>query len=101
MSGKDTIKSIAKGMTTEKANDVLKENGLNGRDEKFMYMLLGRMQSDCKFFLGFGGRYAPSLWAKEVTRHITIMLALWTALSEKPTWCTYDNIIAYGIEMAD
>ena len=26
------------------------------RDSKYKYMLLGRMQSDCEYYLGFGNR---------------------------------------------
>lgn len=33
------------------------------RDSKYKYMLLGRMQSDCEYYLGFGNRNQSRLWA--------------------------------------
>ena len=33
------------------------------KDEKFRYMLLDRMRTDCEYYLGNGGRNARDLWA--------------------------------------
>lgn len=31
-------------------------------DLKFRYMLLGRLQADCEYYLGFGNRNPNRLW---------------------------------------
>ena len=43
------------GRTT--ADDILQ------RDARFRYMLLARMQSDCEYYLDYGGRDPKRLWA--------------------------------------
>ena len=45
------------GRTT--ADDILQ------RDARFRYMLLARMQSDCEYYLDYGGRDPKRLWAGE------------------------------------
>ena len=32
-------------------------------DLKFRYMLLGRLQADCEYYLGFGNKSSRRLWA--------------------------------------
>ena len=34
-------------------------------DKTFRYQLLGRMQQDCEYWLGYGGRNDNRLWALE------------------------------------
>ena len=46
--------SIAERTT---ADDILQ------RDARFRYMLLARMQSDCEYYLDYGGRDPKRLWA--------------------------------------
>ena len=57
-------------------------------------MLLGRMKSDCLYFLGNGGRCAKYLWSNSVERHIADMKALWTAfpVDGKPEWLSLKDI---------
>ena len=38
------------------------------RDKTFRYMLLSRLQSDCDYYLHYGGRYPKVLWAGDETR---------------------------------
>lgn len=40
---------------------------------KFNYMLLGRLKSDCEYYLGYGGRNAKSLWAHDEQAQIDKM----------------------------
>ena len=68
-------------------------------DDKFRYMLLSRMESDVKYYLGNGNRYAPDLWAKEESRHIDLMYRLWDSFKEKPEWLTREQIDVYAKQM--
>lgn len=56
--------SIA-GRTT--ADDILQ------RDARFRYMLLARMQSDCEYYLDYGGRDPKRLWAGDEERQIDLI----------------------------
>ena len=68
-------------------------------DDKFRYMLLSRLESDVKYYLGNGNRYAPDLWAKEESRHIDLMYRLWDSFKEKPEWLTREQIDVYAKQM--
>ena len=44
-------------------------------DLKFRYMLLGRLQADCEYYLGFGNKSPHRLWAGSETvsyTHLTL-----------------------------
>ena len=71
------------------------------RDSKFRYMLLSRLQTDCKYFLGNGNRYEKHLWAGNVEEHITAMKMLWNSFpaDEKPQWISIEDIENYEKEM--
>ena len=64
------------------------------KDNRFRYMLLSRMQSDCAYFLGNGNHSENCLWGGNVKDHISYMKALWESFSEheKPEWLTYEQI---------
>ena len=68
----------------------------------FRYMLLGRMEADCEYFLGFGFRNKNRLWGKNVKDHIFYMKSLWDSFSpeEKPEWIDKGRIESYEQEMA-
>lgn len=70
--------------------------------ERFAYMLLGRLQSDCEYFLGFGNRLTKHLWAGDVAAQIKKMKELYDSFStdKKPEWLSYQDILAYEKEMA-
>lgn len=72
-------------------SDVLKH------DDKFRYMLLSRMKSDCDYYLGNGSRHAKHLWAGDEVKQIVYMKALWNSFGEndKPEWLTYEQILEY------
>ena len=84
--------SIA-GRTT--ADDILQ------RDARFRYMLLARMQSDCEYYLDYGGRDPKRLWAGDEERQIDLMIKLHDSFKEgeKPQWLTMDKILEYKKEM--
>ena len=66
------------------------------------YGLLGRMEADCEYFLGYGFRSYKYLWGKNVADHIFYMKALWNSFSQeqKPEWLSMEKIEAYEREMS-
>ena len=42
-------------------------------DLKFRYMLLGRLQADCEYYLGFGNKSSRRLWAGSEKAQIEYM----------------------------
>ena len=65
------------------------------------YQLLGRLQMDCDYYLGYGNRYEKHLWAGNVKDQIEKMKELYNSFAddEKPEWLTYDDILNYEKEM--
>lgn len=78
---------------TKGMEDIIK----NGHDEKFRYMMLGRMQADCNYFLGFGNRSEKRLWSGNVRDHIEDMKALYNSFpdNKKPEWLTLNQILEF------
>jgi hypothetical protein len=66
-------------------------------DDRFRYMLLSRMKSDCDYYLGNGNRYAGHLWAHDEKDQIRVMKALHESFSreDKPEWLTYSELLDY------
>lgn len=48
------------------------------RDDVFRYKLLGRLQSDCEYYLNCGNRNIGRLWAGSVNLQIKLMVELIT-----------------------
>ena len=67
------------------------------KEEKFNYMLLGRLQSDCEYFLGYGNHFEKALWAGNVADQISKMKEIHNSfpVSKKPVWLTYEGILNY------
>ena len=76
---------------------VLGRNNEPTEEEKQNYRLLGRLQMDCDYFLGFGCRSESRLWAKDVASQIAKMKELHDSFpnGKKPQWLTYDDILRY------
>lgn len=72
-------------------------------DEKFRYQLLGRMQTDCNYFLGNGNRLDKFLWAGNVESQIAYMKALYNSFPDdkKPEWISLDDINEYENAMVN
>jgi hypothetical protein len=70
-------------------------------DNKFNYMMLSRLQSDCDYFLGNGNRSERNLWADNVDAHIKEMKRLWNLLPVKPEWLSMEDILDYEAKMKD
>ena len=71
-------------------------------EESYNYQLLGRLQSDCEYYLGWGGRNSNRLWAGNVESQIAKMKELFNGFSEgkKPKWISYEDILNYEKQMA-
>lgn len=65
------------------------------------YMMLSRLQSDCKYFLGEGNGSEKELYYKSVEKHCDEMEQLWNSFSdeEKPEWLTLEQIKEYREQM--
>ena len=72
-------------------------------DEKYRYMLLDRMRTDCAYFLGNGNRHVKYLWAGNVEDQITCMKMLWNSFKpgDKPEWLTMADIESFEKCMKD
>lgn len=91
--------SKIKTITQEETyHDTLKKHDLDYNDSEFKRHMLGRMESDIKYYLGNGTGYTNHLWAKDEDEHINIMEALYNTLpdKEKPNWMSENTISEYG-----
>lgn len=70
-------------------------------DEKFKYAMLGRLQSDCEYYLNWGNKNKKCLWAGNVKDQISTMKLLHKNFSKnkKPKWLTYKQIKEYETRM--
>lgn len=64
-------------------------------------MLLGRLQADCEYFLGFGYGSVKRLYYGNIPEHIEGMKKLWHSFPEsgKPEWLTLKQIEEYEQKM--
>lgn len=70
------------------------------RDYKFEYMLLNRLQCDCNYYFGYGGRNVEHcLWAHDEQKQIDKMRELYNLLPVKPEWLTREQIDEYAARM--
>lgn len=64
------------------------------------YMMLGRLQRDCNFYLGFGMRNADyALYCKDEKEQINEMLKIYNELPLKPLWLKVADILQYAEQM--
>lgn len=63
------------------------------------YQLLRRLQQDCDYYLGAGGRHKKHLWAQSEAEQIQKMKDLYASLREKPEWLTLADIERYEAAM--
>lgn len=61
-----------------------------GEGQKHKYMILGRMLSDCKYFLRYP--YWLHLYFPSIARHCKEMRQYWLELNIKPEWLSYKQI---------
>lgn len=65
--------------------------------QSFQYMMLGRLRSDCDYYLGYGQRNPKCLYENNEVAHIKAMKRIWNSfpLDKKPAWLTWDKILEY------
>ena len=68
-------------------------------DNRFNYMMLDRLKSDCEYYLGNGCRNKISLWAHDEQAQIDKMRELYDLLKIKPEWLTMEQIDEYASRM--
>ena len=76
-----------------------KYESLNENDNKFDYMMLDRLRTDCDYFLGYGDGCEKHLWAGNVEDQIAEMRKIYDKLPEKPEWLSIEDIDKYEKEM--
>lgn len=71
------------------------------KEKRAQYQMLGRLKSDCDYYLGFGFRNPNRLWAGTEINQIKEMKTLWLGFSEaeKPEWLTWEQILDYEKQM--
>lgn len=65
------------------------------KNQKSEYILLGRLQMDCNYYLGAGNRNSKHLWAGTPKEQIEKMKELYSKLVVKPEWLSEKNISDY------
>ena len=81
--------------------EVKKLKGFNMAVREFNYMLLSRLESDCKYFLGFGNRSTKHLWYGNIEDQIAEMKRIWNELTDKPEWLSMEDILNYEKQMTE
>lgn len=76
-------------------------NDLLQQDLISRYQLLGRLQSDCEYFLNWGDGSIGRLWTGSVELQIELMKQIHDSFKEeeKPQWLTMEQIMEYGRRM--
>nr|WP_162306329.1 LPD11 domain-containing protein [Brevibacillus laterosporus] len=66
-------------------------------ENRFNYMVLDRLRSDCDYYLGYGNRNKNRLYYNDEQRHIDQMKELYNSFpnDKKPEWLTYEQILNY------
>ena len=65
------------------------------KNQKSEYMLLGRLQMDCNYYLGAGNRNSKHLWAGTPKEQIEKMKEMYSKIVVKPEWISEKNISDY------
>ena len=90
---------------TSNAPNYNPDNFLNftKKPNEFKYQMLGRLRSDCEYYLGFGNRCKKCLYYLDEQEHIDGMKELFNSFSddEKPEWLTYEEILSYEKAMVN
>ena len=80
--------------------EIVNELDIPNEVNKFQYMMLDRLRSDCVTHINRINGITPySRKIENVKEHIEEMKSLWTELAEKPEWLTWDQILNYEKEM--
>lgn len=98
----ETYQKLCKAFA-DKSSEVVIDKSVLKTDETFRYQLLGRMQTDCNYFLGNGDGHNKFLWGGNVETQIAYMRALYDSFpnEKKPEWISIENIDNYQKEMIE
>ncbi len=78
----------------------MRKIGHTEEPQRQCYMMLSRMEQDCKFYLGCGMRDARySLYWKDEETHIREMLRIYESIILKPEWLGVRDILRYSGQM--
>ena len=72
---------------------------VNQGDSRYNVMLFGRLQQDCEYYLGYGGRQIKHLWAGDEAEQIQTMKDLYAGFTVKPDWLDMAGIERYEMQM--
>jgi hypothetical protein len=67
--------------------------------DKFNYMMLSRLKSDCEYFLGYGDGNKKRLCGDSVEEHIEEMKKIYRELPEAPEWLSLQELENYNNKM--
>jgi hypothetical protein len=67
--------------------------------QQFDYMMLNRLQSDCEYFLNWGGGSERVLHQGNIEGQIAEMKKIWNRLRTKPEWLSMEEISDYENKM--
>lgn len=78
-----------------KYNKKSSPDSFENQSVSFQYDLLGRLKTDCEYFLGNGNGYEKHLWAGSVKGQIEKMKTIHDSLKVKPKWLPKRKIKMY------
>lgn len=78
-------------------------NYLRRKSHQYEYMMLSRLELDCKYFLGNGNGFLGHLYYKDIDKHIAEMKKIYEAFldQDKPKWISLSDIEKYKEKMEE
>ena len=78
-------------------------NYLRRKSHQYEYMMLSRLESDCKYFLGNGNGFLGHLYYRNIDKHIAEMKKIYEAFldQDKPKWISLSDIEKYKEKMEE
>lgn len=96
---KHLVRMINAAISTSKSADRRGKVEESSSGETFDYMMLSRLQSDCEYYLGHGGRSPHILHQGDEKKQIAEMKRIWKKLKVKPEWLSMEDIKDYEKKM--
>lgn len=88
---------------TDYLKECLEKEFTVSNDDKFNYMMLSRLQSDCEYYLGNGKQSDKYLWAGNANDQIDRMKKIYNSFPDdkKPEWISMADIENYESQMCN
>lgn len=88
----------------ERIKNILADAGADSYQSspEFLYQMLGRLEADCLYYLGNGGRFAGHLWVGNEREQIKLMRMIYRRLCEigaAPEWMSEQQINDFAEQM--